>query len=63
MKISLVVFEIANPSNGVRGRVGPPLTRLLQIGGRLTYLFSMAEITSGSSFEPNDPTEQKLGYI
>ena len=25
MKISLVVFEIANPSNGVRGRVGPPL--------------------------------------
>ena len=26
MKISLVVFKIANPSNGVRGRVGPPLT-------------------------------------
>jgi len=23
----------------------------------------MAEITSGSSFEPNNPTEQKLGYI
>jgi len=25
MKISLVVFKIANPSNGVCGRVGPPL--------------------------------------
>ena len=27
LKISLVVFKIkiANPSNGVRGRVGPPL--------------------------------------
>jgi len=25
MKISLVVFEIANPSNGVRGCVRPPL--------------------------------------
>jgi len=23
----------------------------------------MAEITSGSSFEPNKPREQKLGYI
>jgi len=23
----------------------------------------MAEITSGSSFEPNNPTEQKLGYV
>jgi len=22
-----------------------------------------AEITSGSSFEPNNPTEQKLGYV
>jgi len=27
------------------------------------YLLSMAEITSGSSFEPNNPTEQKLGYV
>ena len=26
----------------------------------VTYLLSMAEITSGSSFEPNNPTEQKL---
>jgi len=25
----LVVFEIANPSNGVRGRVGPPLRQLI----------------------------------
>jgi len=23
----------------------------------------MAEVTSGSSFEPNNPTEQKLGYV
>jgi len=23
----------------------------------------MADITSGSSFEPNNPTEQKLGYV
>ena len=30
---------------------------------RVTYLLSMAEISSGSSFEPNNPTEQKLGYI
>ena len=29
---------------------------------RITYLLRMAEITSGSSFEPNNPTEQKLGY-
>jgi len=27
------------------------------------YLLSMAEITSGSSFEPNNLTEQKLGYF
>jgi len=27
------------------------------------YLLSMAEITSGSIFEPNNPTEQKLGYV
>jgi len=27
----------------------------------VTYLLSMAEITSGSSFEPNNPTEQKHG--
>jgi len=26
MKISLVVFKIANPSNGVHGRVEPPLS-------------------------------------
>ena len=26
---------------------------------RVTYLLRMAEITSGSSFEPNNPTEQK----
>ena len=23
----------------------------------------MAEITTGNSFEPNNPTEQKLGYV
>ena len=36
------------------------LTRCLLIGGvvTVTYLLSMAEITSGSSFEPNNPTEQ-----
>jgi len=40
-------------------------TRHLLIGGcgHSTYLLSMAEITSGSSFEPNNPTEQKLGYV
>jgi len=27
------------------------------------YLLSMAEIISGSSFEPNKPREQKLGYM
>jgi len=31
--------------------------------GHSTYLLSMAEITSGSSFEHNNPTEQKLGYV
>ena len=37
--------------------------RLLIVGVvRVTYLLSMAEITSGSSFEPNKPREQKLGY-
>jgi len=41
------------------------LTRRLLIGGcgQSTYLLSMAEITSGSSLEPNNPTEQKLGYV
>ena len=42
------------------------LTRHLLIGTSVvgvTYLLSMAEITSGSSFEPNNPTEQKLGYV
>ena len=29
----------------------------------VTYLLSMAEITFGSSFEPNNPTEQKLRYF
>jgi len=28
---------------------------------RVIYLLWLAEITSGSSFEPNNPTEQKLG--
>ena len=27
------------------------------------YLLRMAEITSGSNFEPNNMTEQKLGYV
>ena len=41
------------------------LTRHLLIGGccQTTYLLSMAEITSGSSFEPNKPREQELGYV
>ena len=41
------------------------LTRHLLIGGcgQVTYLLRMAEITSGSSFEPNNSTEQKLGYV
>ena len=30
---------------------------------RVMYLLRMAEITSGSSFEPNNLTEQKLGYV
>ena len=41
------------------------LTRRLLFGGcgRSTYLLSMAEITSGSSFEPNHMREQKLRYV
>ena len=41
------------------------LTRRLLIGGcgQSQYLLSMAEITYGSSFEPNKPREQKLGYV
>ena len=43
------------------------LTRRLLIGGcgqsHVDYLLSMAEIASGSSFEPNKPREQKLGYV
>jgi len=27
------------------------------------YLLRMAEMISGSSFEPNNPTGQKLGYV
>jgi len=27
------------------------------------YMLKMDEFTSGSSFEPNNPTEQKLGYV
>jgi len=40
------------------------LTRRLLLVGvvTVTYLLSM-EITSGSSFEPNNPTEQKPGYV
>ena len=30
---------------------------------RVMYLLRMAEITSGSSFEPNNPIEQTLGYV
>ena len=32
IKISLVVFEIANPSNGVHGHVGPPLNTEAGVG-------------------------------
>ena len=41
------------------------LTRHLVIGecGHSHVLLGMAEITSGSSFEPNNPTEQTLGYV
>jgi len=27
------------------------------------YLLIMAEMTSGNSFEPNHPTEQKQGHV
>ena len=39
------------------------LTRRLLIGGcgHSTYLLSMAEITSGSSFEPNNPDRTETG--
>ena len=37
MKISLVVFEIANPSNGVRGRVGPSLEQPLHFCSVVFY--------------------------
>jgi len=30
---------------------------------RVTYMLRMAAITPGNSFEPNNPTEQKLGYV
>jgi len=30
---------------------------------RVTYLLRMTVITSGSSFEPNNLSEQKLGYV
>ena len=64
--------------NGVRSKrshlVGPPFPEFkacfsATAGWHLvgvvtvTYLLSMAEITSGSSFEPTKPTEQKLGYV
>ena len=41
------------------------LTRCLLIRGcgQSTYMLRMAEIMSGSSFELNNPTEQKLGYV
>jgi len=29
---------------------------------RVMYLIRIAEITSGSSLEPNNPTEHKLGF-
>ena len=73
-----VLFGINGVRNQQSHLVGPPfpefkahfsatagwhflkdLTRHLLIGGCV----SMAEITSGSSFEPNNPIEQKLGYV
>ena len=41
------------------------LSRRLLIGGcgQSTYPLRMAEITSGSSLEPNNPREQKVGYV
>jgi len=30
---------------------------------RVTYLVRMAEITSGTSFESTNSTEQKVGYV
>ena len=41
------------------------LCRCLLIGGcgRSQYPLRIADITSGSSFEPNNSTEQKLGYV
>jgi len=33
------------------------------VWSEVTYLLRMVEISSGSSFEPNNWTEQKLGYV
>ena len=30
---------------------------------RIMYLLRVVEITSGSTFESNNPAEQKLGYV
>jgi len=30
---------------------------------RVSYLLRIVEITSGNSFEFNNPAEQKLGYV
>jgi len=66
---SCVDFEVAHLSVLMVWRLPypevPTLTRRLLIGGcgQSTYLLSMAEITSWSSFEPNNLSEQKLGYV
>jgi len=39
------------------------IQRMFSVVVSVMYLLSMAEITSGSSFEPNKPREQKLGYV
>jgi len=53
---------VSNSIYAKKDRNGPPSAN--QVGVvTVTYLLSMAEITSGSSFEPNKPTEQKLGYV
>jgi len=53
--------------NGVRNQrshlVGAPFANWWVWSESCICYISMAEITSGSSFEPNKPREQKLGLV
>lgn len=69
MKISLVVFEIANPSNCVRGRVGPHLmpakfsryTLLLSLAMGLSSLAGMTPATQRQMRD--DPTDKDTSCL